>query len=388
MLIVLLSIGILFGSFNVQSAKASGTIYIRADGSVDPQSSPISSTDNITYVLTDNIASCLVVERNDTIIDGASKTLTGTGVATATGIAISNGFNVTIENVNIVHVYGYGVSLGNSSKCSVHSNNITDNYMGIYLYGSQDNTLSNNVVTGSNTGVLLDYSSHNNNVTGNDVMNSGYGIWLTSSSSDNDISANNITGSVLYGVLLQGCSGNRIHGNNTLRDNNFGIMLYSSSQNGIRQNTLVQNDNFSIVLSFSSNNNTIIGNDIIDNAGGIGMISCYGNFLHHNNLRGNGEQAHVESSSNSWDDGSEGNYWSNYLSRYPNASEIDSSGIGDTAYYIDANNIDHYPLMAPIVIPEFPSFLILSLIMIVTLPAVIAHRRRKVRCEAKTSGTH
>jgi hypothetical protein len=38
-------------------------------------------------------------------------------------------------------------------------------------------------------------------------------------------------------------------------------------------------------------------------------------------------------------------------------------------------------------IPEFPSFLILSLIMIVTLPAVIAHRRRKVRCEAKISGT-
>jgi hypothetical protein len=35
------------------------------------------------------------------------------------------------------------------------------------------------------------------------------------------------------------------------------------------------------------------------------------------------------------------------------------------------------------IIPEFPSFLILPLFMIATLLAVIAYRRRKVRCEAK-----
>jgi hypothetical protein len=52
---------------------------------------------------------------------------------------------------------------------------------------------------------------------------------------------------------------------------------------------------------------------------------------------------------NAWDDGypSGGNYWSDYQTIYPNASEIDSSGIWNTPYVIDANNTDHYPLMSP-----------------------------------------
>jgi hypothetical protein len=35
-----------------------------------------------------------------------------------------------------------------------------------------------------------------------------------------------------------------------------------------------------------------------------------------------------------WDNGSVGNYWSDYLSRYPNATELGHSGIGDTPYAI------------------------------------------------------
>ena len=40
-----------------------------------------------------------------------------------------------------------------------------------------------------------------------------------------------------------------------------------------------------------------------------------------------------------WDDGypSGGNYWSDYASRYPNATEIGSSGIGDTEYLISVS---------------------------------------------------
>jgi len=63
-------------------------------------------------------------------------------------------------------------------------------------------------------------------------------------------------------------------------------------------------------------------------------------------------------SDNFWDNGAVGNYWSNYSRKYPNASEIGNSGIGDTPYIIerrilpslndpDAENVDHYPLMYP-----------------------------------------
>ena len=53
-----------------------------------------------------------------------------------------------------------------------------------------------------------------------------------------------------------------------------------------------------------------------------------------------------------WDNGSVGNYWSAYKSKYPNASEIGTTGIGDTPYVIDEKNIDHYPLMYPVGTPE------------------------------------
>jgi hypothetical protein len=53
------------------------------------------------------------------------------------------------------------------------------------------------------------------------------------------------------------------------------------------------------------------------------------------------------SGSNSWDNGTVGNFWSDYQVKYPNASEIGSSGIGDSPYIIDQTNRDNYPLVMP-----------------------------------------
>jgi nitrous oxidase accessory protein NosD len=53
-------------------------------------------------------------------------------------------------------------------------------------------------------------------------------------------------------------------------------------------------------------------------------------------------------SGNRWDNGEIGNYWSDYSTRYPNATEIGNSGIGNTPYTIDTNNIDRYPIIIPI----------------------------------------
>ena len=54
-IISLLLVGTLVMSFNVKPAEAIGTIYIRADGSIDPVTAPISSSDNVTYIFTENI---------------------------------------------------------------------------------------------------------------------------------------------------------------------------------------------------------------------------------------------------------------------------------------------------------------------------------------------
>jgi hypothetical protein len=110
------------------------------------------------------------------------------------------------------------------------------------------------------------------------------------------------------------------------------------------------------------------------------LISSSDNRFYYNNFINNTQQVYFPSSSypNVWDDGypSGGNYWSDYLSRYSNASQIDASGIWNQSYNINTSNTDNYPLMNQYVIPEFPSFLIVPLFMSTTLLAMVFYRRK------------
>ena len=81
----LLMWGTLTLAFNVQPVRASATIYIRADGSIDPPTAPIYTADNITYTLTGNItadADGIVIERDNVVWEGAGYTVQGTGSGT------------------------------------------------------------------------------------------------------------------------------------------------------------------------------------------------------------------------------------------------------------------------------------------------------------------
>ena len=93
-------------AFNVQTVMASGTIYIKPDGSVDPPTAPIQRDGNI-YTFTDNIFESIVVERDNIEIDGAGYTLQGLG--SGSGIIFKTSIypypegtnNVKIRNIEI-----------------------------------------------------------------------------------------------------------------------------------------------------------------------------------------------------------------------------------------------------------------------------------------------
>ena len=100
--------------------------------------------------------------------------------------------------------------------------------------------------------------------------------------------------------------------------------------------------------------------------------SLEGNRIYGNNFNGKKDndtlQAYVSATSANptWDNGTIGNYWNTYLNVYPNASEIGTSGIGDTPFVIKPDGIDHFPLMTPIdpftiSVPETVSSLLPSL---------------------------
>jgi hypothetical protein len=106
------------------------------------------------------------------------------------------------------------------------------------------------------------------------------------------------------------------------------------------------------------------------------MSNSKNNAIYHNNFTNN--TSHVSASgSNVWDDGSKGNYWSDYSLKYPNAIEIDDSGVWNIPYIVNPSDADHYPLMAQYAIPEFPAFPFLPLFMIATILAALSFRRKQ-----------
>ena len=295
---------------SVQLVKAAGgTIYIRADGSVDPPSAPISNIGNAYYTFTANIYDSIVVERDNVVVNGAGHVLEGPG---GYGITLTGRSNVTIKSITIKNFYA-GINLTSSLGCKLYGNKIANTtWYGIYLYRSNNTSVFANTITNSEYegyGIHLS-SSSNNSMSANTITNNDYGIYLINSSNSNSISAN----SIVY--------------------NNYGIYLYGSATN-----------------------NSVSANNVISNRIG---IYCHdnrpsNNIICHNNFVDNTRQvdAGTAANTNTWDDGysSGGNYWSNYtgVDHYKGAGQnvLGTDEIGDTPYVIAANNTDHYPLLNP-----------------------------------------
>ncbi|MEM4455447.1 MAG: NosD domain-containing protein, partial [Thermofilaceae archaeon] len=114
-----------------------------------------------------------------------------------------------------------------------------------------------------------------------------------------------------------------------------------SSGNTITGNKI--SNNLCGIALFYSSDNTITGNTISNNRwDGIYLYKSSGNRVFLNNFIGNGRQVSSKDSVNVWDDGSRGNFWSDYRGR-----DLNNDGIGDTPYTIDEKNVDRYPSIRP-----------------------------------------
>lgn len=289
--------------------------------------------------------------RETTIIDarGIGKTLE----LTVDGILVSN-FTIS---------YGeYCIHLTNSHNHVIRNNIImkgggaTGNYYTGTIF--ENNIIKDNTV-GLNFGQLSGPSSINNTAKNNEIYNNSLaGIYVSAAYGNNTIVGNNIHDNGI-GIVLDHTQNNNII-NNSIRNNNmvggymYGIYMRNAIQNNIETNLFEYNN---VGIHFESSNN---------------------NKIYHNNFVGNGKQTDG-ASLNIWDDGSRGNYWSDYLTKYPNAVANLTSGTWNTPYAIDADNIDHYPLVNPVPIPEFSSILALLLVLGAISTAIILTKRKIIR---------
>jgi parallel beta-helix repeat protein len=372
-------------TFNAKPAEGTwtGTVYIRPDGSIYPQGAPIITDDYITYNLIGNITSDadgLVIQKSNIIVNGTGKMVEGIGTGYNKGIHLQCAINVTIANFYVRNFY-WGIFLNSSLYNSVHSNTVVNNGDGIYIWRNSDyNIVVNNSISSSNYGGIGLYTSSSNiiaynNVTPNNKI--GVGIWTSSkynrifnniislnnegmylwNYSDNNIILNNEIVNNGYGISLSGSSNNSLFNNRVTANTAIGIRFFlSSNYNSVYENAITYND--AGISIASSLNNSIYSNTIANNRYGVMLSLGSNNKFYHNNFMNNTKDIYdyywdklsSSPSLNIWDDGypSGGNYWSDYEEKYSNATEIDNSGIWNTAYIIDPNNKDNYPLICPV----------------------------------------
>jgi hypothetical protein len=297
----ILLVSMLVLAFNIKPVKATGTIYIMADGSIDPPDAPIQRIGDDYYILTGNIQSDedgIVVQRGNVTIDGNGYTILGDDDQDINDQGFySTCTNLTIKNTNI-RKFNEGIRFSCADYCTSIGNRLTNNSEGIVLIG-----------------FLYGY----NLIQGNVITDNGVGIWLFYVNYSSVV-GNNITGITGFGSP-------------------YGIFLHGYCAH-----------------------NSIYENTIANNYVGIGMGQYYysklpeDNEVYHNNVINNSKQASTSQYGiNSWDDGypSGGNYWSDYngtdLYSGTDQNMPGSDGIGDTHYVIAGadNNTDRYPLMSP-----------------------------------------
>ena len=351
------------------------------------------------------------------------------------GIKAQSSANTRMSENHITNC-GYGILIGNSQN-NVSANNISNcSEAGISLSNSGNSVLRNNCMN-NNAGNLrveaYSLSGYINDIDTSNTVN-GKPVYYWVNVQDKSVPSDagyiglvNCTGITVegftftnegQGVLLAYTMNSTVTRNNATK--NCNIYVDSSSKNTITENNIANNQN-GMYLSYSSNNtisantiannnngiyltgsssNTITGNSIANNNNGIWFGRSSNNVIYHNNFANNINHVYdiaMEGpflgplSVNIWDNGFEGNYWSNYTGQ-----DTNGDGIGDSPHVTYGNNQDNYPLTNPVVIPElpdeensipttksFPTWIVAAIAIIAVVGAALLVYFRKIK---KTTG--
>ncbi|MHA1989487.1 MAG: NosD domain-containing protein [Candidatus Hodarchaeales archaeon] len=176
-----------------------------------------------------------------------------------------------------------------ASNNIVQGNDIYYSRMGIRLFNSRFNTISENIVHDNyEAGIRFEESSENL-VASNEVFsNSWGGIEIMFSSNDNNLIWNTAYENGLSGIFAMESSSNVISENVAYQNSFGGVSLSIADNTQVISNEIFENYGLGIWLE-SSNFNTIDSNDVIDNgAQGIWIGESVANNVTNNEVSGSG----------------------------------------------------------------------------------------------------
>ncbi len=394
-----LFVNISFASYWPDPGPDLPRIYIRNNGIVQPETPLIERTGSIYRLTGDIVHYTIDIQCDNIVLDGEGYAIQGNASRIKgyddgnNGIIVDSQKNVTIKNINFEQGET-GIRISSSSNISLIDNSFSNGiYTGIKLQGStqiliENNnlidlhtdfgvpavmlngskiTFRNNTLTGSSYGVTIIGSS---NIVSENTFECMLPIWMDYTNS-NVISMNKISGPANWAdrdpfmgiegiALFRRCSNNLIFGNNITGFVNQAIRTVFSCSNNTFYGNYIANTEVAVSLQDGAIGNTFYGNTFASDSCKVRMDDG------------------VEGTS--WDNGTIGNYWGDY-----EGTDNNEDGIGDSPYAITGvkwdNDVggdvsfvagqDNYPLMNPVIIPEFPSWIILPLFLVATLSAIV-----------------
>jgi parallel beta-helix repeat protein len=335
------------------------------------------------YRMPFGITTAVDVKANDVKISGFTITNASTGITTE-GNETKIVANI-IEGLDTDGGYDIGISASGKGT-QIIDNIINAANVGIFDSGSYQVIMQN--IFNSTSCTVGPYGQYNI-IADNILYGSRAGINLQGNL---NVAYNNTVVDGDIGIEITGVS-NIIY-KNVLNQNNLGIEIGPwaindfLSNNIVCANTITDNQRYGIIIA-SGRNNTVYANHIADNKEIGGMIAwnqssgilynesdrerwqgrnADNNTFYNNNFVNNSASEATDWSwqgTNSWDNGKEGNYWSDY-----NGTDANGDGIGDVSYpvnkpyrilissfpeaqlqdptVVNPNNVsDRYPLMEP-----------------------------------------
>jgi hypothetical protein len=320
------------------------SITIGSDGSVIPANASIRKTGNV-YILTENITNySLDVKCDNITLDGV-------------------GFTVREDPFHSMYAPSCGITVY-SNGVTVKNMNIHQHDTAITVHGAH------NIFTKINLGSSVKIEGNYNEII-ESVFQDSYlivaGSW------------NTIKGNILRvkGIVLRGSSNfNTIIANTMEQCRDFAV-IPSNGTNFLYLNNFINNTYAFAILNDSSTQELFAKLDLAK------MAQTHISPLRWQMIPNGWKVIYPDNTV--FDNGSFGNYWSDY-----SGADANYDGIGDTPYIIGGNLQDHYPIITPVdissptpnlestetdIIPEFPSWIILPLFLIATLFSIAIRKK-------------
>jgi len=324
---IVIGITFLFLAVNVQayqikkpqSSLTNNTLYVDDDG--DEAFTEIwdavnhSDDGDTIYVYCGTYREHIIIDKSITLVGEQRDCVIIDGLEQDHNIITITAPSVTIKEVTIRNSVCYGINIVSNNNRIDHTK-ITRS--SVHIDDADNNIITSNIF--SDSALVLNEDSTYNEIIDNTVQ--GY---MKIHADSNIIQDNQITTYGESALEIKGSS-NIISGNaiSNSKSSGYGIYLrQDSTANEFMENTIANCDWGFYVYEFASDNT-----------------------IYHNNFKNNRiHQAWDQNANqvNNWDNGVEGNYWSNYQDKYPNAQDANGDGIWDNPYFISKENKDQYP---------------------------------------------